>query len=101
MRHEPDWKGIAAEASTAASHDITPLQVGQPIAWATYRMGFTNGLSSLHYVGAIDSHGHAETLCGDEVPDPVTRLPLSPRLARVLDPCGYCAAEHAHQEHAA
>lgn len=99
------WLQIESEARAQVRAEldremVTPLQPGATVAWALTRFGHTDGLSAVHRVG--DPLGdQPTTLCGDLVPDPILRVPLSPRLIRTLGNCKYCESVHALKAFAA
>lgn len=88
---------IQRTARSEAAAAITPLELGQPIAWSkTTRSGVTDGISSLHRVG-LPKGNLAYTACDLPIADPVLWLSLSPAIADALLPCGFCEAVHRDQ----
>lgn len=89
-----DWQAVEADARAQAlaymtADETTPLEWGQFIAWAEGRYGRTDGLSVAHRVG--EPFGQAPmTICGEIVPEPISRLSLTARLIHTLGKCRYC-----------
>lgn len=96
-----DWHRIEAEAreqnrATLVAADGVPLVHGSVVAWSECRNGKTNDLSLVHRVGELVGDTNL-TLCGEIIPAPLLRLPLSAPFIRVLGRCRYC--EEAYVKH--
>lgn len=94
------WQEIEREATEQVraeveAAEVTPLEWGAMVAWAECRFGRTDGLGVVHRVESW-SLDDARALCGERIPSPVLRLPLTPNLVRTLGRCRYC--ETAHQQ---
>ena len=84
-----DWRQIEREERTRAA-SASELSIGESVAWSlSARMAQTDGFSAVHRVGQ-PSGGTALTMCGEIIPPPVNRVPLTPRLAQSLGRCRYC-----------
>ncbi len=99
MSGAPDrgWRQVELEAREQVSTDIqalelTPLEFGQHIAWSESLLGRTNGFTALHTVG-FPQIGRAFTTCALMIPAPALWLPMTPAIARTMEPCQYCKAE--------
>lgn len=93
-----DEMHIGRDARALAATQDASIQHGQPVAWAECRFGRTDGFSAVHRGGAPVA-GTAVTLCGEVIPSPILRVPLTPRLIDSLGRCRYC--ENAYIERGA
>ena len=89
-----EWTAIEREArhqvrAELIAEDAVRLTLGAAIAWRECRFGKTNDLSLVHRVG--ESIGDATmSLCGELIPAPLLRLPLTPNFIHALGRCRYC-----------
>jgi hypothetical protein len=92
MWAEIESAALAQVRAELERDERTPLEFGYPIVWSECLMGRTNGMSELHRVG-LPQHGHQYTTCGQLIPPPIRRVPLSPATIRVMVKCRQCEAE--------
>lgn len=89
------WQRIEREAreqseALTAALEITPLVVGQEVAWTfNGHMGTTDGFSVIHRVADVVK---LETCCGEEIPPAKSRVAIDALWRKALRPCKSCIA---------
>jgi len=92
-----DYKAISDDARHEAAREHDELERGTDVVWSLSHMGRTTGFSPAHRVGESFG-GEQMTTCGEVIPPPALRVPLTPNLARAFRRCTHCEALHAKQQ---
>lgn len=94
MSDTASWQAIEREArdqvrAALVAEEGAPLEYGHTVAWVECSYGRTDSLGRVHRAGATTRDGQL-TLCGEEIPAALLRLPLTPNFAASLGRCRRC-----------